>query len=104
MSVSASLSVDVAAAVVTEIVVTVREVTADVMLARARRVHHLESSLLNSVVDSDVDVVELLLLLNLAFRSACFASDRNTFTYSTMSGWLDSSAFGRMVIATAGGA
>ena len=48
MSVSASLSVDVADVVVTEIVVTVREVTADVMLAaRARRAHHLESLLLN---------------------------------------------------------
>lgn len=71
MSASASLSVDVAAVVVTEIEVIAREVTADVMLAaRARRVHHLESLLLNSVVESDV-VEELLLLLSLAFCSAC---------------------------------
>jgi hypothetical protein len=48
VSASASLSEDVAAVVVTEIEVIVREVTADVMLAaRARRVHHLESLLLN---------------------------------------------------------
>ena len=48
MSASASLSVDGVAVVVTEIEVTVREVTADVMLAaRARMVHHLESSPLN---------------------------------------------------------
>jgi hypothetical protein len=48
VSASASLSVDVAAVVVTETVVTVREVTADVKLVvRARRVLHLESSLLN---------------------------------------------------------
>ena len=47
MSANASLSVDVVAVVVIEIEATVREVTADVMLARARRVHHLESLLLN---------------------------------------------------------
>ena len=47
MSASASHSVDVVAVVVTETEVTVKEDTADVMLVRARRVHHLESSLLN---------------------------------------------------------
>jgi len=77
VSASASLSVDVAAVVV-EREVIVREVTDVVMLERAKKVHHLESSLLNSVADLDevLDVVELLLPLKfgiyvqLAFASA----------------------------------
>jgi len=47
VSASASLSVDAAAAEETVTVVETVVTTADVMLARARRVHHLESSLLN---------------------------------------------------------
>jgi hypothetical protein len=46
VSANASLSVDVEDAVV-EREVTVKEVTDDVMPERARRVHHLESLLLN---------------------------------------------------------
>merc|ERR1712098_373059 len=77
----------------------VREDTADVMLVeRARRVHHLESSLLNSAVVSDVvpDVVELLLLLRLVFRYACSCIRQKFLQNSSMVG-LDSSAFGRVI-------
>merc|ERR1712093_278807 len=91
-------SVDVAAVVVT-VVEIVREDTADVMLVeRARRVHHLESSLLNSAVVSDVvpDVVELLLLLRLVFRYACSCIRQKFLQNSSMVG-LDSSAFGRVI-------
>jgi len=116
VSASASLSVDVAAVVVT-VVEIVREDTADVMLVeRARRVHHLESSLLNcefpqryilllhkaniqlAAVVSDVvpDVVELLLLLRLVFRYACSCIRQKFLQNSSMVG-LDSSAFGRVI-------
>merc|ERR1711939_1257440 len=98
VSASASLSVDVAAVVVT-VVEIVREDTADVMLVeRARRVHHLESSLLNSAVVSDVvpDVVELLLPLRLVFRYACSCIRQKFLQNSSMVG-LDSSAFGRVI-------
>lgn len=67
---SASLSADVVDVVVTETVAIAREATADARLvARARKVLLLESSLLNSVVVSVVvlDVEELHLLLKLAF-------------------------------------
>ena len=51
---SASLSVDVVAVAETETVVTVREDTADVMLVeKARRAHHLVTSLLNCEFKSD---------------------------------------------------
>lgn len=108
MSASASLSVDVVAVVVT-VVVTVREDTADVMLVeRARRAHHLESSLLNcestrhstlsdtqkankqlAVVVSDVvpDVAELLLLLRLVFRYACSCIRQKFLHYKSLQ-WL----------------
>merc|ERR1712230_121523 len=81
------------------VVEIVREDTADVMLVeRARRVHHLESSLLNSAVVSDVvpDVVELLLLLRLVFRYACSCIRQKFLQNSSMVG-LDSSAFGRVI-------
>ena len=99
MSASASLLVDVEAVVVVR-EVTGREVTADVMLAaRARRVHHLESSLPNcefcliymlwtlltsssAVVDLDVAVELLLQLLSLAFCSACSCIRQKYLTYS----------------------
>merc|ERR1711939_940660 len=87
------------AAVVVTVVEIVREDTADVMLVeRARRVHHLESSLLNSAVVSDVvpDVVELLLLLRLVFRYACSCIRQKFLQNSSMVG-LDSSAFGRVI-------
>ena len=90
-SASASLSVDVEVVAVTGTEVTAREVIEDVMLVvRARKVHHLESSLLNckftvvmnyaliqeanilsAVVDLDVAVVELLLLLKSFGISFC---------------------------------
>lgn len=100
MSANASLSVDVEDVVV-EREVTGKEATDDVMPERARRVHRLESLLLNSVVDLDVDVVEPLLLHDLAFRSACLCIRQKDIPLSRMVG-LNSSAFGR-VIETAGG-
>ncbi len=106
MSASANLSVDVAAVVVTE--VTAREVTADVMLERARRVHHLESSLPNceyrqklfcqtrlanifiAVVVSDVvlAVVELLLHLKCRFiLLVCCIRQKYVITTLEWLGW-----------------
>jgi hypothetical protein len=108
VSASASLSVDVAAVVVIEVIV--KEVTADVMLERGRRVHHLESSLLNceycqnliffcqtwlanvftAVVVSDVvlAVVELLLHLKCHFvLLACCIRQKYVMNTLEWLGW-----------------
>jgi hypothetical protein len=120
VSASASLSAAVAAVAV-EREVIVKEVTEDVMLERARRVHHPESLLLNCksfiselltcnhtnmfivVVDSDVvlDVVEPLLLLrfDILFRLLYASTDIPNIHFEWFG--LGSGASGR-VIAIAG--
>jgi len=69
----AVVTVETVATVVTVVI------TADVRVVRVRRVVPQESSLLHSVVDSDVDVVQLLLpKFSLGFFPFARSSDSNT--------------------------